>query len=77
MDKKYDQITTGVCLPHRSINIFPGSVPFFNKSEVRFIVKKPGYFLLADEVFYFKFLDNFVKPDDFIDSHFITCRCDP
>ena len=77
MDKKYYQITTGVCFPHSSINILIGAVPFFNKSEVRFIVKKPGHFLLADVVFHFKFLDNFVKPDDFIYFHFITYRCDP
>jgi len=62
VDKENRQISPGVCLPKRSINVFTKAVPLFNKVDEGRMAKDFSYFLLLNIVFLRQFFNDIFKP---------------
>ena len=69
--KENDNITSCICLSHRSIHILRRAMPLFNKTKLWFVNKNLGDFARLNAMFPFKLLDNFIEPDNFFNSQLL------
>lgn len=62
VDKEDHQISPSVCLPKCGVDIFAGTVPLFNKAELRKISKDLSDLLLLNAVLLCQLFDDVLKP---------------